>query len=84
MAAAVEVAFGLVRRVVVFGLGVWVIANALLNPEERVSQLIVGMVMVGVLPVDNILDRFRRPATPATTPPDTPRLTESDETLPDA
>jgi hypothetical protein len=49
-----EVVFALVRRVVVFCLGCWVIGNALVNPEERLGQLAVGMVMVGVLPIENI------------------------------
>lgn len=49
-----EIVFTFVRRLVVFGLGCWVIGNALINPEERVSQLLVGMVMVGVLPIENV------------------------------
>ena len=52
--ARTEGIFALVRRIVVFLLGVWVIVNALLHPDERISQLIVGMVMVGVLPIENI------------------------------
>jgi hypothetical protein len=54
VASTVEVVFTFVRRFVVFGLGCWVIGNALVNPEERVSQLVIGMVMVGVLPIENI------------------------------
>jgi hypothetical protein len=53
-ADSIEFVFTLIRRVVVFGLGCWVIGNALVNPEERVSQLLIGMVMVGVLPIENI------------------------------
>lgn len=49
-----EVYFTILRRFVVFGLGCWVIGNALVNPEERLGQLAVGMVMVGVLPIENI------------------------------
>lgn len=49
-----EVYFTILRRFVVFGLGCWVIGNALINPEERLGQLAVGMVMVGVLPIENI------------------------------
>jgi hypothetical protein len=67
MADAAEAVFSLVRRVVVFGLGCWVIGNALVNPEERLGQLAVGMVMVGVLPIDNLLgwrDRRRANAAP--------------------
>jgi hypothetical protein len=53
-ADSIEFFFTLIRRVVVFGLGCWVIGNALVNPEERVSQLLIGMVMVGVLPIENV------------------------------
>jgi hypothetical protein len=49
-----EVVFAFIRRLVVFGLGCWVIGNALVNPEERLGQLAVGMVMVGVLPIENV------------------------------
>jgi hypothetical protein len=54
-----EVVFAFVRRVVVFCLGCWVIGNALVNPEERVSQLLIGMVMVGVLPIENVFSWHR-------------------------
>jgi len=55
----VEIVFTYVRRFVVFGLGCWVIGNALVNPEERLGQLAVGMVMVGVLPIENIFSWHR-------------------------
>jgi hypothetical protein len=54
-----EAVFTIVRRFVVFGLGCWVIGNALVNPEERVSQLLIGMVMVGVLPIENVFSWHR-------------------------
>ena len=50
----VEVVFTYIRRFVVFGLGCWCIGNALINPEERATQLIIGMIMVGVLPIENV------------------------------
>jgi len=64
-----EVYFTILRRFVVFGLGCWVIGNALINPEERLGQLAVGMVMVGVLPIENIFSWKveRRPTTPSNT-----------------
>lgn len=56
-----EIIFGFVRRLVVFGLGCWTIGNALVNPEERVGQLVIGMILVGVLPVENVFSwRERR------------------------
>ena len=49
-----EAAFMVVRRLVTFGLGCWIIGNALVHPDERISQLVVGMIMVGVLPIENL------------------------------
>ena len=64
VSSKVETVFTFVRRFVVFGLGCWVIGNALVNPEERLGQLAVGMVMVGVLPIENIFNwRLQRPVT---------------------
>jgi len=57
----VEVVFTFIRRLVVFGLGCWVIGNALMNPEERATQLIIGMIMVGVLPIENFFGWHRGP-----------------------
>ena len=63
-AGVVEIVFTFIRRFVVFGLGCWVIGNALVNPEERLGQLAVGMVMVGVLPIENIFNwKVQRPVT---------------------
>ena len=56
-----ELIFAFVRRLVTFGLGCWIIGNALIHPDERISQLIVGMIMVGVLPIENFFSwRLRR------------------------
>ena len=60
MAETFEVVFTGIRRLVVFGLGCWTIGNALVNPEERVGQLIIGMILVGVLPVENVSSWFTR------------------------
>jgi hypothetical protein len=51
-----EIVFTFIRRLVVFGLGCWTIGNALINPEERVGQLVIGMILVGVLPVENVFN----------------------------
>jgi hypothetical protein len=66
-----EVVFTFVRRLVVFGLGCWVIGNALVHPDERVSQLLIGMVMVGVLPIENVFS-WRRVDSPAPKGPSDP------------
>ena len=50
----VVVIFAAIRRITVFGLGVWIIADALIETES-IPMLIVGMVMVGVLPIDDVI-----------------------------
>lgn len=51
-----------VRRVTVFLLGVTVMIFALIDPESAntVVMLIIGMIMVGILPVENVLNWFPR------------------------
>jgi hypothetical protein len=51
-----------VRRIVVFVLGVTIIVFALVDPESAntVVMLIIGMVMVGILPIENLLGWFPR------------------------
>jgi len=50
------VIFAAIRRVTVFALGVWIIVAALNDPESSntISMLVIGMVMVGVLPIDDL------------------------------
>lgn len=49
--------FTAIRQVTIFVLGVVVVVAALLDPESSntVSMLVIGMVMVGVLPIENML-----------------------------
>ena len=68
-----------VRRVVIFFLGCAVILEGIISAQDRVVELIAGMVMVGVLPLDDLLRSFhwgngrRRPDDDTTTysPPST-------------
>ena len=46
--------FDTVRRVTTFVLGVVIIVNALNNQEDPVAELVIGMVMVGILPVESL------------------------------
>jgi hypothetical protein len=48
--------FAAIRRVTVFVIGVWIIGAALHDPESSntISMLVIGMVMVGVLPIDDL------------------------------
>lgn len=46
-----------VRRIVIFTLGVTIILFALVDPNSAntVTMLIIGSVMIGVLPIENVL-----------------------------
>ena len=48
--------FQLLRRVVVFALGAAVIIDALWDRQYVVPELIVGMIKVGVLPIDEVVE----------------------------
>lgn len=48
------------RRIVVFGLGVFIILDALIDDKDKlIPELIIGMIMVGILPVENVISSFR-------------------------
>lgn len=49
-----------IRRIVSFGLGVWVISDALMDSVVSVGKLIIGLVMIGVLPLDDLIKVARR------------------------
>jgi len=67
--------FRLVRRVTVFLLGAWIIAAALVDPdsENTVSLLIIGAIMMGALPLEDLL-----PWRSARWPDDRRRIRERD------
>lgn len=54
--------FSVIRRVIVFGLGIWVIIAALNDPESQntIAMLVIGAIMVGVLPVGDLLGTLHR------------------------
>jgi len=55
--------FDVIRRLTIFGLGVWIISSALIDPESQntISTLVIGMVMVGILPIEDLFNiRLRR------------------------
>lgn len=59
-----------VRRLVTFVLGVVVIIDALAANHDTVSELLVGVLLLGIVPVDELLGHVRRrrasrPPTPA-------------------
>jgi Na+/proline symporter len=51
------------RRITVFVIGVIVMIFALIDPDSAntVTMLIIGMIMVGVLPLENVFGMWRRP-----------------------
>lgn len=50
-----------IRRITIFILGVSVVVYALVDPDtpNTVAMLIIGMIMVGILPVENVLNWIR-------------------------
>jgi hypothetical protein len=59
--------FGPVRRLVMFLLGVAVIIDALTAPQNVIGELVVGMVLIGLVPIDEYIGvlNTRRRARPA-------------------
>lgn len=47
--------FPIIRRSVIFLLGVAVMIDALWDRQYVVPELVIGMIMVGVLPVDELI-----------------------------
>lgn len=50
--------FGPLRRLVVFLLGVATVVDALATTEQRVGELLVGLALLGIIPIDGLLDRL--------------------------
>ena len=53
--------FARIRRLVIFILGCAVMIDALWDRQYVVPELIVGMIMVGVLPIDEFIKTMRSP-----------------------
>lgn len=49
-----------IRRIVVFLLGIIIIIEGLRDDTDAVPELIIGMVMVGILPIEDIFRVFGR------------------------
>lgn len=53
----------LFRRVVIFALGVAVIVDSLVDNDPTAGELIIGVIMIGVLPLDDLAQLIpRRPS----------------------
>jgi hypothetical protein len=48
------------RRLVLFVLGVAVIVNGIATQGQNVGQLVIGVILVGVVPLDELLGRLGR------------------------
>ena len=48
------------RRITVFALGVLSMLDGLFGTHDSVAQLVIGMVLVGVLPLEDVLVAARR------------------------
>jgi hypothetical protein len=51
-----------IREVVTFALGVAVIVDSFFTHDRSVGELVVGLVMIGVLPLDRLLGAIGRRA----------------------
>ena len=62
--------FNGIRRVVVFSLGVLVIIESLNDRSDAVAELVIGMVLVGILPLEDLLpwQRHKKNQGPAGAP----------------
>jgi hypothetical protein len=52
--------FSRIRRLVIFILGCAIMIDALWDRQYVVPELIIGMIMVGVLPIDEFIASLRR------------------------
>ena len=48
--------FETVRRIVIFLLGSLCFLKGVIAPQNTIPELIIGMIMVGILPLDNFLN----------------------------
>ena len=49
-----------VRRIVIFGLGVGVVVDAVGADRVNIWELVIGMILVGVLPLDDVARYLQR------------------------
>jgi hypothetical protein len=49
-----------IRRIVIFGLGSAVILDALITNTVSIGELVIGLIMIGVLPLDDLARYLQR------------------------
>jgi hypothetical protein len=49
-----------IRSVILFALGAAVVLDAVLTPGTHVSELITGLILLGIIPVDQLLSRLSK------------------------
>ena len=54
--------FALARKFITFALGVAIIIDAVISAHNGVTEYIIGAVLMGIVPVEEILTVRRRPA----------------------
>jgi hypothetical protein len=52
--------FALIRRVVAFCLGVSVILEAVVSAHNPIAEYVVGLILLGYVPIDELLSRLPR------------------------
>jgi len=50
------------RQTVLFALGVFVVLDAVLSEGTHVSEMIVGLLLLGLVPLDALMARLGRPS----------------------
>jgi hypothetical protein len=64
--------WGPLRRILVFVLGIATILDGLVGSGEHIAQLIIGAFLIGIIPVDQLLESLgRRYVRPVPGPPTT-------------
>jgi hypothetical protein len=50
-----------VRQIILFALGVFVILDSVLTPGTHITELIVGLLLLGIVPLDTLMTRIQLP-----------------------
>ena len=63
--------FRLARQVILFLLGVVVIVDGIVSSGTPVPEIVTGLVLIGLVPIDDLMSRIPRPAQESPPPKDT-------------
>lgn len=62
----IVVTFRLIRQVVLFVLGVVVIIDGIVSSNSPVPEIVTGLVLLGLVPIDDLVSRLPRASNTAT------------------